>query len=79
MGSVHRSEFRHRRRTDALETWAVNHVRKQKERARREARMVTIVKAGTLPYAPAVMSWLSVKLDKPARKLTQEDVQQLVR
>jgi len=78
MGNVHRSEFRHRRRTDALETRAVNRVRKQKERVRRDARMVECVKSGSLPYAPAVMSWLSAKLQRPAAKITQEEVRQLV-
>jgi len=56
----------------------VGRVRKKKERARRDVRMVACVKAGSLPYAPAVMSWLSMKLKKPATKITQEEVQQLV-
>ena len=36
-----------------------NGILKVKERARRDARMLGIVKAKKLPYLPAVMSWLS--------------------
>jgi hypothetical protein len=55
-----------------------NGVRKSKERSRRDSRMRATVKAGKLPYAPAVMSWLSTKLDKPSRLITQADVTKLL-
>jgi hypothetical protein len=55
-----------------------NGILKVKERARRDARMLGIVKAKKLPYLPAVMSWLSAKLDKPSRLIAQADVDQLV-
>lgn len=51
---------------------------KTKERARREAKMLTLLKKGKLPYTPAVMSWLSRKLDKPAGKITQEEIKALL-
>ena len=47
---------------------------KIKERARREARMFDTLKGSKLPYGPAVMSWLSARLDKPSTRITQADV-----
>lgn len=76
---IHRSHLRNRDRMDALETRARNRVPKAMERARRDARMVEKIKAGELPYAPPVMSWLSFRLDKQASKITQEDVKTLLR
>jgi len=64
---------------DAFETKARNRVPKIKERARRDARMLERVKAGTLPYSPAVMSWLSRTFDKKATVITQEDINTLLR
>lgn len=57
---------------------AVNAPRKASERGRRDARMIAKVRAGKLPYPPAVMSWLSRRLDKPATKISQADVQKLI-
>jgi hypothetical protein len=56
-----------------------NGLLKNKERARRDARMLETVKQGKLPYAPVVMSWLSAKLGKRSRLITQDDVQRLQR
>ena len=58
----------------AIETKKANKVRKDKERARRDARMLEAIRAGSLPYTPVVMSWLSAKLGKPSTKITPEDV-----
>ncbi len=55
-----------------------NRKRKTAERTRRDARMADKVRAGSLPYAPAVMSWLSRKLDKRAVKISSEDVNSLL-
>ena len=55
-----------------------NGILKTKERARRDARMLGLVKSKKLPYLPAVMSWLSAKLDKPSRLIAQAEVDQLV-
>ena len=49
------------------------------ERDRRDARMTEIVKKGKLPYTPPIMSWLSTKLDKPSRLITQADVDTLLK
>jgi hypothetical protein len=52
----------------------VNGHLKTKERARRQARMVELLKKGTFPYTSAVRSFLSVELGTPASRLTAEDV-----
>lgn len=69
---------RDQRQFDQKESRRVNGVLKVKERDRRDARMLGLVKKGKLPYIPAVMSWLSVQLDKPSTRITQEDVDGLV-
>jgi len=56
-----------------------NGIVKVKERARRDARMIGVVKKGKLPYLPHVMSWLSEKLDKPSGRITASDVQKMVK
>jgi hypothetical protein len=75
---VHRSEVQRRRRKDATETRLVNRVRKNKERARRDARIMRELKAGSLPYSPAAMSWLGRKLEKRSTGITQEEVDGLL-
>ncbi|MCE9531746.1 MAG: hypothetical protein K8T89_11585 [Planctomycetes bacterium] len=70
-----RKEMRQR---DMRESRSVNGLLKRKERARRDASMATIVKAGTLPYTPRVLSWLSAKLNKPGRLITAEDIKKVV-
>jgi hypothetical protein len=69
---------REQRRADMAESRHRNGILKAKERVRREARMLDLVKTGKLPYTPAVMSWLSTHLDKPSRLITQADVDQLI-
>ncbi len=63
---------------DAVATRAKSVIVKGKERARRDARMTAKLRAGSLPFAPVVMSWLSRQLDKKSSKITQEDVQTLL-
>ncbi len=74
---VTRSMFHRYRQQDAAETKARNVIVKTKEKSRRDARMMETVKSGSLPYTPAVMSWISRKLDKPSSKLTQDDIAKL--
>jgi hypothetical protein len=52
----------------------VNGHLKTKERARRHARMIDLLKKGTFPYTSALRSFLSRELDTPASRLTAEDV-----
>lgn len=56
-------------------THARNRPRKVRERASRDLRMLDALKNGHLPFVPWVMSWLNVKLDKPSKAITQEDVE----
>ncbi|MFH1110864.1 MAG: hypothetical protein V1790_16950 [Planctomycetota bacterium] len=76
--SLHRSHRKHMDQVDAIETKARNRVFKDRERARRDVRMAEAVRAGRLPYPPAVMSWLSRKLDKASTKITSEDIKTLL-
>ena len=69
---------RNQRQADMAESRQVNGMIKDKERARRETRMLGLIQKGQYPYTPAVMSWLSTRLDKPARQITQDDVKQMV-
>jgi hypothetical protein len=69
---------RSQRQVDMAESRLRNGVLKVKERARRDARMLDAVKKGKLPYTPVVMSWLSGKIDKPSRLITQTDVEKLL-
>jgi hypothetical protein len=57
----------------------LNGIRKKKERARRDMRMIEHLKKSKLPYIPVVMSWLSAQLDKPSRLITQEEVDRLAK
>jgi hypothetical protein len=68
---------REQRQVDMADSRYRNGLVKVKERARRDARMLETVKKGKLPYTPPVLSWLSNKLDKPGRLITQQDVQKL--
>ncbi len=68
---------REQRRVDMAESRHVNGILKTKERARRDSRMLATVKKGKLPYSPAVMSWLSGKLGKRSKLITQKEVDAL--
>jgi hypothetical protein len=70
---------REQRQTDMKRSRLLNGKLKVKERKNRDARMTAIVKKGKLPYLPAVMSWLSGKLDKPSTQITPDDVQTVVK
>jgi hypothetical protein len=52
---------------------------KRAERERRDERLHTLVKNGKLPFTPPVLSWLSAKLDKPGRLITQGDVDRFLK
>jgi hypothetical protein len=69
---------REQRQQDMAESRIVNGHKKTKERVRRDARMIELVKKNKLPYTPTILSWLSVKLDKPASRITQDEVNKLV-
>ena len=65
------------RLADQKENRLVNGPRKRKERARRDARMVELVKNANGKYSPAVASWIASQLGKPAAKASAEVIQAL--
>lgn len=69
---------REQRQVDMKESRHRNGILKAKERIRRDKRMTELVRKGKPPYTPSILSWLSVQLDKPAAKITPEDVKKLV-
>jgi hypothetical protein len=69
---------REQRRVDMAESRHVNGIRKSKERVRRDTRVLGLLKQAKPPYTPVVMSWLSARLDKPAARITQADVDALL-
>jgi len=69
---------REQRREDMDLSRRTNGMRKMKERERRDKRMKELIRGGKYPYTPAVLSWLSVQLDKPARQIVQADVDALL-
>jgi hypothetical protein len=71
---IRRNQIQH----DQKVSRQVNGALKVKERARRDARMLATVKGKKLPYLPGIMSWLSTKLDKPSRLITQAEVDGLL-
>jgi hypothetical protein len=70
---------REQRATDQAFSRRTNGMRKMKERIRRDARMLELVKKGTFPYTPSILSWLSVQLDKPSSKIVPGDVDGLLK
>ena len=70
---------REQRASDQIESRHTNGFRKDKERVRRDTRMLGIVKKGKFPFTPSVLSWISAQLDKPGRLITADEVKQLVK
>ncbi len=70
---------REQRQFDQRLSRRVNGLKKMAERERRAARMKEIIGKSKFPYTPAVMSWLSVQLDKPASKIQPADVEGLLK
>ena len=67
-----------RQRDNAAVTRAVNGARKRKERANRDKKMREIILKGSWPFTPAIMSWVSTELGKPASQVTETEVWRLV-
>jgi len=70
---------RDQRNADQAESRLLNGERKVEERARRDKRMRALVKKAKPPYTPAIQSWLSMKLNKPSRLITAEEVATLLK
>jgi hypothetical protein len=65
---------RDQRQADMAESRILNGERKKLERVRRERLLVELLEKGKPPYTPTIISWLSHKLDKPASRITTDDV-----
>ena len=50
---------------------AENGERKRRERVNRDKRIKEVMQKGAWPFTPAVMSWVSVQLDKPTRRIVK--------
>ncbi len=71
---VTRSMRRAYDQSDAIITKAKNLKVKVKERQRRDARMMEALRAGSLPFPPHVMSWLSRQTGIASSRITPDDV-----
>lgn len=56
----------------------INGAKKRSERARRERLLIELVRSGKPPYTPTILSWLSHHLDKPANRITTDDISALL-
>src|SRR5436309_4428829 len=70
---------REQRQVDMAESRRVNSKYKDKERVRRDDRMLGLLQKGSLPYTPTILSWLSTRLDKPAGRISQADVEKVIK
>ncbi|MGE3805981.1 MAG: hypothetical protein AB7K24_15010 [Gemmataceae bacterium] len=70
---------REQRQVDMKESRYRNGNRKRNERDRRDVRMKELIRKGKLPYTPPILSWLSAKLNKPGRLITQQEVDALAK
>ena len=70
---------RSQRQFDMAESRRVNGHLKTAERARREQRMVGLLKAGKFPYTPSIMSWVSRELNTPTTRITETHIKSLVK
>ena len=74
---VHRQSIRPAPEKQAVSR-AENGERKRRERVNRDKRMKEVILNGSWPFTPAIMSWVSVQLDKPTRQITETEVWRLV-
>jgi hypothetical protein len=63
-----------RARDNAAISRTVNGGLKRKESANREKRMKGLIQKGQFPYTPAIMSWVSTQLGKPATQCTADEI-----
>ncbi|MBN2064813.1 MAG: hypothetical protein JW745_08415 [Sedimentisphaerales bacterium] len=55
-----------------------NSLKKDKETVRRREDIVKLINAGTFPYTPTVMSWLSMEMGKKSSQLTEAEVKEFL-
>lgn len=51
---------------------------KQKERKLRDLRMAELITKGKFPYTPSILSYLSIKIGKPAKQITEAEAKAAV-
>lgn len=68
-----------KRLANQITTRRHNSLVKAAQAQRREQSILTVMRSGQLPYTAGVMSWLSDKLDKKASRITQQDVDTLLK
>lgn len=66
-----------RNRANGIVTRGEKSAAKRVARANREKRMLAAIKKGPFPYTPAVQSWISVKLGKPFRQVTEAEAKKI--
>lgn len=76
---MRRKQIHDLRKKNAAETKCANAPRKSKEQTRRKSRMIAKLEAGSLPYTPGVMSWLTCELGKPTHRIDAADIKSLVK
>lgn len=52
---------------------------KRKERAKRDSKMVELLKKGKYPYIPSMQTWVSEKLGKPFTQVTEAEAMELAK
>ena len=67
-----------RARDNAAISRATNSARKRKESHSRDVRMKGLIKKGTFPYTPSIMSWVSTQLGKPFTQVSAEECKKLI-
>jgi hypothetical protein len=68
-----------RARDNAAISRTKNGHQKRKKAATRDARMLSLIKAGTFPYTPSIQSWISVQIGDRWNRITEEQVKELVK
>ena len=66
------------RKAKAIKIRRRNSPIKTRQRQRRETVMLALLKRSQPPYTPAMLSWLSRKLEKPARQITSKNIKALL-
>jgi hypothetical protein len=52
---------------------------KRKERTKRDAKMVELLKKGKYPYIPSMQTWVSEKLGKPFTQVSEAEAMELAK
>ena len=55
-----------------------NSLKKDRERVRKNELNIKLIKEGSFPYTPALMSWLSAEMGKKSSQITEADVNAFV-